>query len=373
MARAGIVLLVVFLIIACGGAVYFAKSFSKNLDSSYRASSSDIDDGLSSDTPSQQPEQSSTIPTSTTTSSAATTSNPPVQTAKPTSTATGGSVTTVPGASPFIGGCRIFPASNSWNQDVSTLSVHPQSATFVNSIGLSRNLHPDFGTEYGIPYVIVDSSQPKVPITFTAYGDESDPGPYPIPPNAPVEGGGDRHVLVLQKGSCMLYELYAAEKNVGDSGWSADSGAIWNLGTGALRPEGWTSADAAGLPILPGLVRYDEVASGAINHAIRFTAPRTQRGYIHPATHQAGQNDTAYPPMGLRMRLKAGYDTNNLTGQARVIAVALKKYGMILADNGSSWFITGVLDSRWDDENLNQLKQIPGSAFEAVYTGDILR
>jgi hypothetical protein len=239
-------------------------------------------------------------------------------------------------------------------------------------MGPTKKLHPDFGGPYGIPFIVVPASQPQTNINFTAYGDESDPGPYPIPLNAPVEGGtdpnGDRHVLAVQSGSCMLYELYRAFA-VGDH-WDADSGAKFDLKSNALRPEGWTSADAAGLPILPGLVRYEDVATGSINHAIRFTSHCTQNGYIHPATHVAG-NNPACPPMGARFRMKANYDLSQLTGQARVIAQAMKTYGMIIADNGSDWFFTGSQDTRWDVNNLDQLKAIPGSAFEVVDSGPI--
>ncbi len=212
-----------------------------------------------------------------------------------------------------------------------------------------------------------------VPITFDAYGDESDLGPYPIPANAKVESGSDAHVLVVDTNSCKLYELYDGRKESSTSGWVAQSGAIWDLKTGALRPAGWTSADAAGLPILPGLVRADEVLSGHVNHAIRFTASRSQNGYILPATHQAGSNNPALPPMGLRVRLKANYDISQLTGQAKIIAQAMKTYGMILADNGSNWFFQGATDPRWNDDQLNELKSIPGSAFEAVDTGAIVK
>lgn len=284
-------------------------------------------------------------------------------------------VPTTPSTAANIGGCPVFPSDNPWNQDVSRLPLDPNSANYIRSIGLTDMLHPDFGSnpDYGIPYNVVPGTQTKVPITWTAYGDESDPGPYPIPANAKREVGGDRHVLVLDSGACKLYELYKAEKNSSGSGWSAESGAIFDLRSNALRPEGWTSADAAGLPILPGLIRYDEVTAGAVNHAIRFTASQTQDGWIHPATHPAGSGGSALPPMGLRVRMKANYDISQLTGHARIIAEAMKKYGMILADNGSDWYFGGATDSRWDDENLDQLKDIPGSAFEAVYTGEIRR
>ncbi len=299
-------------------------------------------------------------------------------TAPPTATPTTptGSVT-----APVIGGCQVFPQNNAWNQDISTAPLHANSANFmarIAALGGNQKLHADFGSDptYGIPFVVVPSTQPGVPITFTAYGDESDPGPYPIPATAPVEGGtnstGDRHVLVLQQGSCKLYEMYRAFKT--GTGWSADSGAIWDLKTGALRPAGWTSADAAGLPILPGLVRYDEVKSGKITHALRFTVSQTQKGYILPATHWASSStDANLLPMGARLRLKASFDTSGYTGDAKVILEALKKYGMIVADNGSNYFISGATDSRWNDTDLNQLKNVPGSAFEVVNTGSIIK
>ena len=275
-----------------------------------------------------------------------------------------------------LGGCPVFPSDNPWNRDVSHDSVDPNSDSYIASISASgrRFLHPDFGSnpEYGIPFVIVPASQPMVPITFTDYGDESDPGPYPIPPNAPIEAGGDQHVLVLQQGACKLFELYQAIPN--SSGWDAASGAVFDLHSNALRPDGWTSADAAGLPILPGLARYDEVNAGRITHALRFTVYRSQRAYIHPATHQAGAtDDPAYPPMGLRLRLKSSYDISSFHGQARVILEALRTYGMIVADNGSSWFISGGSDPRWNDDDLEQLKTVPGSAFEVVQSGPIIR
>jgi hypothetical protein len=277
--------------------------------------------------------------------------------------------------SPIIGDCPVFPADNPWNWDVRGLPVDPMSDTYIASISAGGNafLHADFGGggEYGIPYVVVDSAQPLVPITFTDYGDESDPGPYPIPPDAPIENGGDRHVITVDGEGCRLYELYNAEWN--GAGWSASSGAVFDLLSNRLRPTYWSSADAAGLPIFAGLVRYDEVAAGAIRHALRFTVEQTRRGFIPPATHFASESDDpTLPPMGLRMRLRADFDTSGYTGQARVVLEALKVYGMILADNGSSWFITGASDSRWDDEDLNQLKTVPGSMFEAVVTGSVI-
>jgi len=278
-----------------------------------------------------------------------------------------------PVVGPTLGGCQVFPVSNPWNQDVSRAPLDPNSANYIASINSSRHfLHADFGSDpsYGIPYVVVPASQPFVPIAFTAYGDQSDPGPYPIPSNAPVEAGSDAHVVVADSGNCHLYELFNASRQ--GNGWAADSGAVFNLNSNALRPDGWTSADAAGLPILPGLARYDEVRNGVINHALRFTVQQTQDGFIHPATHQAGVNNTNAPPMGLRLRLKASFDLSPFHGESLVILTALKRYGMFVADNGSSWFITGATDSRWNDTDLNQLKTVPGSAFEAVQTGPIL-
>jgi hypothetical protein len=277
---------------------------------------------------------------------------------------------------PREGGCPIFPADNPLNQEISHAPVNPRSAEYIASISLTGHLHPDFGTEpaYGIPYTIVGPHQPKAPVKFTEFGEESNPGPYPIPPSAPVEGAGeagDRHVLVLQQGSCRLYELYAARR--AGAGWEAGSGAVFDLRSNALRPEGWTSADAAGLPIFPLLVRYPEVRSGQIDHALRVTVARTQRGYIHPATHFAsGSSDPALPPMGLRLRLRASFSLAGFHGESLVVLRTLKRYGLIVADNGSSWYITGAPDPRWNDDDLEQLKRVPGSAFEAVQTGPIL-
>lgn len=275
----------------------------------------------------------------------------------------------VAGAS--IAGCPLFPASDPWRQDVSRLPVSSHSAAWVASVGASTHLHPDFGSNpsYGIPYSVVPAGQPKVRVSFTAYGRESDPGPYPIPSSAKVEAGGDGHVLVAS-GDCKVYELYGASRS--GSGWRAASGAVFDLRSNALRPAGWTSADAAGLPILPGLVRRDEVRSGHIDHALRFTVAQTQRGYISPARHEAGStSSSAVPPMGARFRLKASYSLSRFHGASLVILQALKRYGMFVADNGSSWFISGATDPGWDDEDLNQLKAVPGSAFEVVDTGPI--
>jgi hypothetical protein len=283
-------------------------------------------------------------------------------------------VATIAPKGPELGGCPLFPADNPWNQDISSLPVHPNSANFIRSIGADGHLHADFGSnpDYGIPFVVVPEHQPKVPVDFNQYPEESDPGPYPIPPDASVEAGSDQHVLVLDSGECKLYELYAAQF-VGP-GWEAGSGAVFDLRSNALRPEYWTSADAAGLPILPGLARYGETATGEIRHALRFTISQSQRCFIHPATHFASDSDDPnLPPMGLRLRLRADFDPTGYTGMARTILDALRIYGMIVADNGSDWFITGATDPRWNDEDLNQLKTVPGSAFEVVDTGGIIR
>jgi hypothetical protein len=284
--------------------------------------------------------------------------------------------TTGPGAS--LGGLRLFPTDNDWNQDVSAAAVDPNSAALIASIGLDRGLHPDFGTVYngapnGIPYVVVESSQPRVPVSFE-YADESDPGPYPIPPDAPIEGGldstGDRPILILDHAAGLLYELFAAYPDDGGSSWHAGSGAIFDLSSNNLRPAGWTSADAAGLPILRGLVRYDEVVEqGAIQHALRFTTRRTRRAYVPPARHLASRlTDPNLPPMGMRVRLRAAFDVGPFPPSVQVILNALKTYGMFVADNGSDWYISGAPDPRWDDDQLATIRRVTGRAFEVVRT-----
>jgi hypothetical protein len=288
--------------------------------------------------------------------------------------ATSATVATTGGISangPTLAGCPLFPSSNPWRQDISHATLSPQSATWVSSVGAGGFLHPDFGSNpgYGIPYSVVPAGQPRVPVRFTAYGSESDPGPYPIPAGARIEAGGDAHVLVAS-GDCHLYELYGAARS--GAGWTAASGAVFDLRSNALRPAGWTSADAAGLPLLPGLVRRDEVLAGRIDHALRFTVSRTQRGYISPATHQAGAStDPNLPPMGARFRLKASFDLTPYHGASRVILQALKTYGMFVADNGSNWYLSGATDTAWNDTDLDQLKGVPGSAFEVVDTGPV--
>jgi hypothetical protein len=281
------------------------------------------------------------------------------------------------------GDCAIFPADNPWNTDISGYDVHPDSDTFIDSIGAGTGLHPDFGTVWkgapnGIPYVWVSANQSLIDVTFgDEAGDESDPGPYPIPPDPPIEGGpdgdGDRHIIMLQAGVCILYELYSAYPE-DDGTWSAYSGAIFDLTSNALRPDGWTSADAAGLPIFPGLVRYDEVVEqGEIRHALRFTVEATQRGYIHPATHYASDDEDAdLPPMGLRVRLREETDCSPYSAEVQVICRALKTYGMLLADNGSNWYVSGAPDPRWNDDALSDLANLEGSDFEVVDTGPIL-
>src|SRR6476469_2323659 len=294
------------------------------------------------------------------------------------------------GPYPDLGGCSVFPdpppgtpanapslaTEAAWNQDISRAPVARNSAAtiaYINAHG-GNLLHPDFGSPraYGFPYAVVGSGQRELPINYTAYGEESDPGPFPVPKGAPVEGGngseGDRHVLVVDRSSCTLYELYRAFfQGGGGAHWNADSGSRWDLRSGERRPDSWTSADAAGLPIFPGLVRYDEVAAGRLEHAIRVTFDSTRNAWVHPASHCAGDSaDANAPAMGTRLRLEAGYGLGGFSGGAKVIAEAMKRYGMIVADNGSNWYFSGSSDRRWDDENLNQLKRIPGSAFQVV-------
>ncbi len=289
-----------------------------------------------------------------------------------TGTNTGSTTGTSTGSgNPTIDACPVFPSDNAWNTDVSAFPVHPSSDAFVDWIGRDTNLHPDFGTIYGIPFAVVPGATPGVPINF-AEVDESDPGPYPIPPDVPVEDGSDSHVLVIDADTCVLYELFAAYTPDGGASWEAGSGAVWDLKVNSTRPAGWTSADAAGLPIFPGLVRYDEVVEkGVIEHAIRFTVSSSQHAYIAPASHYASSDTSAdAPPMGLRFRMKADYDCSAYSSEAQVVCTAMKKYGMIVADNGSDWYFTGAPNPLWNDEALDDLKLITGDAFEAVYTGD---
>ncbi len=298
-----------------------------------------------------------------------------------------------------IGDCAMFPSDNPWNQDISGTALHANSATYISNMAPTRGMHPDWGNwltdHYGIPFSSGTGATPQ-PITWSAsWGtseSDTDPCPsgggqfcYPIPLGAPIEGGpnassdSDRHVLYIDTAgapsNCTLYELYNAQNPTGTSGWTAANGAIFHLGSNALRPDGWTSADAAGLPILPGLVRYEEVAAGVIRHAIRLTMNNTYQGYIHPATHAAGQSNTALPPMGLRLRLKASFDASTITGAGLVVVTALKKYGVIVADNGSDWYITGDSNDGWDnymDNLLTSLSKVHGSDFEVVDTGPMI-
>jgi hypothetical protein len=280
------------------------------------------------------------------------------------------------GETASLNGFVPFTSSNLWNTDISSAPVDPNSGTIITNWVGSVNVHPDWGTDptYGIPYVVVNGSQSLVNVNLQAYGDESDPGPMPVPGNAPIEGGssstGDRHVLVLDNGNCFLYELYNSSVN-GDGSWNADSTAVWDLLSDEQRPYTWTSADAAGLPIFPGLVRYDEVASGKIQHAFRFTLPKTRAAFVPPASHWAANTtDPSAPPMGMRLRLKSSYDISGFSSQMQVILTAMKHYGLILADNGSSLFVTGVSDSRWGSD-LDSLKTVPASAFEVVQMNPI--
>lgn len=278
------------------------------------------------------------------------------------------------GQAPTVGGCSVFPADNVWNTPIDTLPVDVNSTTYVNTIGAGVGLKADFGAglwnggPIGIPFVTVPGTQTKYPATFL-YWDESDPGPYAVPLNAPIEGGsqsnGDRHAIAIDTGNCILYELYRAFPQA--ASWQADSGAIFDLNSHLLRPAAWTSADAAGLAIFPGLVRYDEILAGEIRHAIRFTVPQTRRAFIWPARHYASSlTGTQYPPMGQRFRLKAGFNISGFSPANQVILRALKKYGMMLSDNGSAWFLSGVPDERWNNSDLNALRSVLGSNFEAV-------
>jgi len=275
-----------------------------------------------------------------------------------------------------LNGFRPFPADNAWNQDVSGAAVDPNSDAIINFIGPSIGLHPDFGaglyagSSMGIPYSVVGASQSPVNINFTAYGSESDPGPMPIPANAQIEGypnpSGDQHVLVIDNGNCFLYELYNASAN-NDGSWNAGSAAMWDLENDEQRPWAWTSADAAGLPIFPGLVRYDEVSAGKIQHAIRFTLPQSRAAMVPPASHWAATSSNSIaPPMGMKLRLKASYDISGFSANVQVILTALKTYGMIMADNGSAMYLSGAPDDRWDNNDLHNLGQVPASAFEVV-------
>jgi hypothetical protein len=279
-------------------------------------------------------------------------------------------------AAPRVGGCPVFPKDNAWNQRVDELPVASNSDAIVRSIGVDATMHADFGSgiwdggPIGIPFVTVGGGQPRVHVGFD-YASESDTGPYPIPRGVPIEGGrnadGDRHVIVVDRSRCRLYELFAAYPRAGGARWSAGSGAIWNLRSNRLRPRGWTSADAAGLPILPGLARYDEVKRGHIDHALRFTAERTRQGFVFPARHFASDlTDPNLPAMGQRLRLKRSFDVSHFPRQARIVLRALKRYGMILADNGSPWYVSGAPNSHWSNDQLHALGRVPGRAFEVV-------
>jgi hypothetical protein len=279
-----------------------------------------------------------------------------------------------PQAAPLVNApaCPVFPAGNVWNQDISALPVAADSSTLLKTIGLSTGLHPDFGSYkgYGIPINTVAGTRTKVRVRFD-YASESDKGPYPIPLHPRIEASSDHHMLIVDRDTCTLYEMWDVRHT--STGWRAGSGAIWDMKSNALRPDGWTSADAAGLPILPGLVRYREVAAGVIDHALRFTAPKTRSSHIYPARHDAGSgSSSSLPPMGLRVRLKASFDVSRLSPQARVIAIALQRYGMILADNGSPWYISGASNKNFDDSDLHTLDRITGRDLEVVDTSGLV-
>jgi hypothetical protein len=305
-------------------------------------------------------------------------------------TAIAGAVAVVAGATvaegagsspPRVGGCAVFPGNSPWNQRVDKLPVARNSGRVIRSIGLTTGLHPDFGSgkygggPIGIPFKVVSPHQRRVKVKF-GYASESDRVRYPIPKNVPVEGGrkssGDRHVLLVDRGRCKLYELYAAYPRNGGRSWRAGSGAVWSLKSNKLRPKGWTSADAAGLPILPGLARWDEVRRGSIDHALRFTVEQTRRAYVYPARHYASDSTSRnLPPMGLRVRLKRGVNISRFPRQARIVLKALKRYGMIVADNGSDWYISGAPNRHWNNDALHTIGAIQGRDFEVVNTSSL--
>jgi hypothetical protein len=307
---------------------------------------------------------------------AATVDGGPDNSALDAGTAGAGTVDAGPTAAavPSLGGCQMFPASNDWNRDVSGDDVDAHSSDYVAFMGgASLVLQPDFGGVFGQPFLVVPAGQTRAQMSFL-YSSQSEPGPYPFPQNVPIQNATDRHVTVLSQGECKLYETYLTSPD-GNGGFHADSGAVFDLTTGAPRPDGWTSATAAGLPILPGMARYDEAGQqGVIAHALAFTVGDTAHSYVSPATHSSGSSDAAFaPPMGLRVRLKASYDLSKYTGESLVILTALKKYGMFLTDSsgGQFWAVAGSLDSRWNSDNLEEIKSVPASAFEVVNLGTV--
>lgn len=332
------------------------------------------------ETPTSAPSPVSTNPPSTAATPSSLAIKPVPTTRRPPGQAPITALPAAAGFAPVIAGCPVFPADNAWNTDVSSLPVDSHSGAWIaNSGGPTRLIHPDFGDSgtsipYGIPFVVTNSSHPKVSITFD-YADESDPGPYPFGPDTPIEGGagsgGDQHAIMLDSSTCTLYELYNA--NYSAQGSTAGSGAIWNLRSDALRPSGWTSADAAGLPILPGLLRQDEVSAGHVGHAIRMTVQTTDKSFVWPARHQAGSvTDSNYPPMGARFRLKASVDISRFSRDSQVVLAAMKHYGLIVADNGSNWYFQGAAQPGWDNTMLDELKSIPAGDFEAVNTSSLI-
>ena len=284
----------------------------------------------------------------------------------------GGPVATAAGA-PLIAGCPLFPPDNAWNRDVSGDPVDPHSAEYLAQMNAGSGfLQPDFGSDpsYGLPYLIVDHDQPRQAMSFL-YSSQSEPGPYPFPPDIPLQANADRHAVVIERDACLLFETFDTHRVA--SGFQCGSGAIFNLRSNALRPDGFTSAAASGLPLFPGLARFEEVKSGELHHALAFTASRIANAYVHPATHGAGNSSDAFaPPMGLRVRLKAGYDLSRFQGGAKVLLLGLRHYGMFVSDIGSDWAFSGATDTRWDDRDLEQLKSVPAAAFEVVQLGPVL-
>jgi hypothetical protein len=286
-------------------------------------------------------------------------------------------------AAATVAGCPAFPADSHWNERVDKLPLHPRSAAMVTAVGADRRAHADFGSglyegrPIGIPFRVVGRGQKKVPVGFE-YASESDRGPYPIPPGVPVEGGrsadGDRHVIVVDRSRCRLYEMFDSHPSAGDRSWRAGAGAVWNLRSNRLRPRGWTSADAAGLPIFPGLARYEEVRRGRIDHALRITVPRTRKTFVYPARHFASSlTDPSLPAMGQRVRLRRSFDVAGYPRQTRVLLKALKRYGALVADNGSAWYVSGAPSKGWRNDDLASLGRVRGADFEVVDTGGLRR
>lgn len=346
-------LIAIFIIIY---GIRFALVKSDNVYSEFQAVSSTVSSSVGN---ANNDKSTSTIESSSATSTEPTKPKPKINTRPPVKVSSG----------PIVGACPIYPSSNAINTDISKYPVHPKSSTYIESINdnpVRKTLQPGFG----LPINIVGKNQKKVSIVDFTYRRESDIGPYPIPMDVKIQNSADRHVTILDKDNCVLYELFDAR--LLSDGWHAGSGAIFNLKSNKLRPDYWTSADAAGLPLFPLIIRYDEVKAGEIKHAVRVTVPKTHKGFIHPATHASGINDSNLPPMGLRLRLKASFDISSYPKEAQVVLIAMKKYGLIVADHGSAWTFGGEENPNWNLKEINTLKNVPGSAFEAVYTGEII-